>query len=80
MASFAPLPQVSNTLAIQFHPDKCPTSELFKGHEVARLDTSFASTRGLVLVTFYDVRVAQVLSDLKPNAWPAQEGMNDFRA
>ncbi|CAK9084341.1 29 kDa ribonucleoprotein B [Durusdinium trenchii] len=49
--------------------------------EVARLDITFASTDRLVLVTFYDVRVAQqVLSDLKPNAWPAQEGMNDLRA
>ncbi|CAK9094682.1 unnamed protein product [Durusdinium trenchii] len=74
---------VSNTVAIQFH--KCPTfveaSELFKGYEVARLDISFASTDRLVLVTFYDVRVAQqVLSNFKPNAWLAPEGMKDFRA
>ena len=86
MASFAPRPQVSNTLAIQFHLDKCPTTfaqaaELFKDHDVARLDMSFAPCTNLVLVTFYDVRVAQqVLKRVKPFGWPAREGMNDFRS
>ncbi|CAK8986180.1 Rsbr N terminal [Durusdinium trenchii] len=78
--------QVSNTLAIQFHLDKCPTTfaqaaELFKDHDVARLDMSFAPCTNLVLVTFYDVRVAQqVLKRVKPFGWPAREGMNDFRS
>ena len=76
----------SNSLALQFHPDKCPktfveVAELFKGYDVSRLHISYGPTTGLALVTFYDVRVAQqVLQDIKPFGWPAGGGFNDFRA
>lgn len=79
--------QVSNTVAVLFHKDKCPTTvaeaaEVFATiGDVARLDMSLGTTVGLLFVTFYDVRVAQrVVQHTKPFAWPAQAGMDDFRA
>ena len=62
-------------------PIRGPYSLFVSFGDVARLDISQGFATGLVLVTFYDVRVAQkVLKHFSPFARAGQAGADDFRA